>query len=141
MDIITIERGKLTPKQVKDAVRPLAVDFLMETLIAAIGEERVSQVGNGAISFSIADTTSTDKNGNPITVEIPVYLDVKMKDFETWYTTKGDEREPYDRVKAADDYADECDAKAQEKAERAAKKAKQIAKDIAKREAKKENGE
>lgn len=141
MDIITIERGKLTPKQVKDAVRPLTVAFLMETLIAAIGEERVSQVGNGAISFSIADTTSTDKNGNPITVEIPVYLDVKMKDFETWYTTNGDEREPYDRVKAEDAYNEESEKKAREKAERDAKKAKQIAKDKAKREAKKENGE
>ena len=141
MDIIEIERGKLTPKQVKDAVRPLAVAFLMETLISALGDDRVSQVGNGAISFSIADTTSTDKNGNPITVEVPVYLDVKMKDFETWYTTKGDEREPYDRVKAAESYDDDITAKAQKDAERAAKKAKQIAKDTAKREAKKENGE
>lgn len=141
MDIITIERGKLTPKQVKDTVRPLTVAFLMDILTAAIGEERVSQVGNGAISFSIADTTSTDKNGNPITVEIPVYLDVKMKDFETWYTTNGDAREPYDRVKAEDDYNEECDKKAAEKAERAEKKAKQIAKDKARREKKKENGE
>jgi hypothetical protein len=141
MDIIEVERGNLSLKQIKDSVRPHVVAFLMETLVAAIGEERVSQVGNSEIAFSIADTTSTDENGNQITVEIPVHLDVTMKDFEKWFTSKGDEREPYDRVKAEDDYNEECDKKAREKAERAAKKAKQIAKDKANREKKKENGE
>ncbi len=128
--------GKVSNKAVKDAARSASIDALFALLVSHFGDEAVSLVGSGVIGLSVGSRTVSDGTVPEVSVEIKV----TAKEFEA-HASSGKSAawvEAYDRLEAAQDYAEEVAAKEADKAEKARAKAAKIAKAEAERKAKAE---
>lgn len=126
--------GKVSNKAVKDAARVSALDALFSLLVSYLGDEGVSRVGSGTLAISVGSRTVSDGTVPEVSVEIKV----TAKEFEG-HASSGKSAEwveAYDRLEAAQDYAEEVAAKEAEAAEKAKAKAAKIAKAEADRAAK-----
>lgn len=92
-----------TAKSVKDSARDLAFEALVAQFSEVFGADNVSVVGNAEIAVCVGTRVLSDGTEGEVCVTIkPV-----SKDFDRRVTASGKVFEPFERLVAADLYADE----------------------------------
>ena len=122
----------------KDKAREISVSDLTEMLTERYGAENVSLVDNNMLAVCLGTRTLSDGTEG----EVCVTIEVVAKDFDIRIVeSSGKTFQPYQRIKAEEDYEfianqrkEKAETKAREKAEREAKKKKAVEERKAKKE-------
>lgn len=125
-----------TAKSVKDSARDLAFETLVAQFSEVFGADNVSVVGNAEIAVCVGTRVLSDGTEGEVCVTIkPV-----SKDFDRRVTASGKVFEPFERLVAADLYADERTEKERKAEEKARAKERKKQADAAARAKKAEAG-
>ena len=122
----------------KDKAREISVSDLTEMLTERYGAENVSLVDSNMLAVCLGTRTLSDGTEG----EVCVTIEVMAKDFDIRIVeSSGKTFQPYQRIKAEEDYEfianqrkEKAETKAREKAEREAKKKKTVDERKAKKE-------